>query len=89
MVDACREFVKRFSPPLLAQLPRDLLPPRELDADAISDYAVELVRRELADGANAPPIVSIFALFYTDAAQAIARIGMARLRRDEWAYIRK
>ena len=82
VVEVCHDFVGRFAPSLLAQLPRGCLPPSNLDASAISDYAVELVRRELEAGASSSPILSTFALFFTDASQAVARIAMARKRPD-------
>jgi hypothetical protein len=82
VVEACHEFVARFAPSVLAELPRECLPPLNLDATAIADYAVELVRAELERGSNASPILSTFAIFFTDASQAIARIAMARKRPD-------
>ena len=82
VVEACHDFVGRFAPALLAQLPRACLPPLHLDAATVSDYAVQLVRAELDAGPSASPILSTFALFFTDASQAVARIAMARKRPD-------
>jgi hypothetical protein len=82
VVEACQEFVARFAPSVLAELPRDCLPPINLDAPAIADYSVELVRAELEQGPDASPLLSTFAIFFTDASQAIARIAMARKRPD-------
>lgn len=82
VAEVCQDFIARFAPAMLAQLPRACLPPIHLDSDMISSYAVELVRHELADGAKATPMLSTFALFFTDASQAAARIAMARRRPD-------
>jgi hypothetical protein len=82
VVEACHGFVSLFAPSLLAQLPKGCLPPMNLDAATVSDYAVTLVRKELDAGAGASPVLSAFALFFTDAAQAFARIAMARKRPD-------
>ena len=82
VVEACHDFVGRFAPALLAQLPRGCLPPLNLDVTTVSDYAVQLVRSELEAGGSAPPILSTFALFFTDAAEAAARVAMARRRPD-------
>ena len=85
VVEACQDFVARFSASMLLLLPRSCLPPVNLDAAAIADYAVELVRNELDQGAGASPMLSAFALFFTDASQAVARIAMARKRPDLWS----
>ena len=89
VVEAAHDFVGRFAPSMLAQLPRGCLPPINLDAAAISDYALELVRHELSQGGDAAAVLSAFSLFFTDASQAIARIAMARTRRDGWEYVRR
>ena len=87
VVDACHDFVAWMSPIQLAELPRALLPPQEVDAASISNYAVELVRSDLALGDDASPTLKLFALFFSEASAAIARIAMARARRDGWAYV--
>jgi hypothetical protein len=87
VVDACHDFVAQTAPSRLAELPRGLLPPRALDAASISNYAVELVRRDLAQGDDASTTLKAFALFFGEASAAIARIAMARARRDGWAYV--
>jgi hypothetical protein len=87
VVEACHDFVGRFAPAMLAQLPRGCLPPVTLDAATISAYAVELVRCELEAGADASPVLSTFALFFTDASEAVARIALARRRPDLWSLV--
>jgi len=88
VVDACTDFVSRFTPAELHELPPGCHPPERLDAAGISDYAVELVRAELAPGSGiANPLLRTFALFFGDAAACVARIAMARGRRDGWAYV--
>ncbi|HEX5130303.1 MAG TPA: hypothetical protein VFV90_11185 [Usitatibacter sp.] len=87
VVDACHDFVSQFEPARLAELPRGVLPPVALDAAAISPYAVELVRKDLALGEESPPTLKAFALFFGEASATIARIAMARARRDGWAYV--
>jgi hypothetical protein len=82
VLEACQDFVARFAPSMLAQLPRTCRPPAVLDSATVSSYAFELVRHELAAGDKATPMLSAFALFFTDASQAIARIAMARRRPD-------
>ena len=87
VVETCREYVSQFAPAELADLPAGLLPPQALDAASISSYAVELVRRDLAEGAGSRPILKAFALFFGEASAAIARIALARARRDGWAFV--
>jgi hypothetical protein len=88
VVDACDEFISRFTPAELHELPPGCQPPERLDAAAISTYAVDLVRAELAPGSGvANPLLRTFALFFGDAAACIARIAMARGRQDGWAYV--
>ena len=82
------EFLSRFTPAQLNDLPPTCRPPARLDASAISDYAVELARAELARGSGvANPVLRTLALFFGDAAASIARIAMARGRQDGWAYV--
>ena len=87
VVEACHDYVASFTPAQLAELPAGLLPPRELDAASISAYAVELVRVDLAAGDMSTSTLKAFALFFGEASASIARIAMARARRDGWAYI--
>ena len=87
VVDICHEYVSSFAPAQLAELPGGLLPPHELDAASISTYAVELVRKDLAEGDESQPTLKAFALFFGEASATIARIAMARARRDGWAYV--
>jgi hypothetical protein len=82
VIETCQDFVASFAPSMLAQLPRACLPPLNLDPATLSSYAVELVRHQLDQGENASPVLTTFAHFFTDAAQAIARIAMARRRPD-------
>ena len=86
-MDACHDYVGQFAPARLVELPVELLPPQVLDATSISSYAVELVRRDLAAGEDSKPTLKAFALFFGEASAAIARIAMARARRDGWAYV--
>lgn len=88
VVDACSEFVAQYTPAQLNELPPGCRPPDRLDALAISTYAVELVRAELAPGSGLTnPMLRTFALFFGDAAASVARIAMARGRQDGWAYV--
>ena len=86
VVDLCHEYVSQCTPEQLAELPPGLLPPERLDAATISSYAVELVKRELASG-ELDSTLKRFASFFTDASACLARIAMARTRRDGWAYV--
>jgi hypothetical protein len=87
VVDICQAFMAQYPAAKLEELPGGCRPPDRLDATVISRYAVDLVRMDLDAGEPDDSVLKAFVLFFTDAAQAIARIAMARARRDGWAYV--
>ena len=87
VVEACSEFVMRFTPAQLQSLVSACRPPDHLDGETISAYAVELVRADLKERGSQSQVLRMFARFFGDAAACIARIGMARGRQDGWAYM--
>jgi len=87
VVEACSEFVMRFTPADLQLLASACPPPDRIDAETISAYAVELARADLKPHGTQSQVLMMFARFFSDAASCIARIGMARGRQDGWAYV--
>ena len=83
--EACAAFIASLSAAELAGLPRECLPPAELDAASISEHALALVRYEHASGTLAPPLVRTLTVLFSDASAANARIA-ARWRRPGWDF---
>jgi hypothetical protein len=85
VVDLCHEFVTQCPPADLARLPLGLQPPQRMDVATISSYAVELVKHDLGTRGTHSTLKA-FAVFFGEASAGLARIAMARARRDGWAY---
>jgi hypothetical protein len=87
VVAICREFVALLGAADLAQLPPRLRPPQDLDVNAISAYAVDLVRHDLLLGSATPSMVKMLSGFFGNAAETVARIALARGRPEGWDYV--
>ena len=84
-----RDFLSRWTPEQIEELPEDCRPGRFNDADEVSEYAFKLVQKQCRVDAFTSPRLHTMASFVASAAQRMSQIAafMAHLRSTDKAVL--
>lgn len=74
VVAVVREFVAQFSPTEVAQLPPACRPAKIVDAQDVTDYALDLVRHRCDESDGAKHIVDRLTAFFSSATTRLSEI---------------
>lgn len=80
VVETVREFVARWSPEELAELPQECRPGKIVDAEDLNGVAVAMVHRSCADDRLGDDRLQRLAAFFTHAAMRIVQINSRAAR---------
>lgn len=76
VVEVAREFLAQLTPYEVHALPSACMPPpKVVDADDVTAYAVALVRHDCADSSGAPGLAHKLADFFSHASGRLARLA--------------
>jgi len=75
VVHVARDFLASFTPHEIELLPEECRPGKLVDAQDVASYGFDLTMHRWDDDEGAAAIVQVFARFFADAAERLARLA--------------
>jgi hypothetical protein len=82
VVDVARDFIARFTPDEIAQLPDACKPGKIVDAEDISELALTLMRHHCDDGEGATTPIHRLAAFFSNASVRVSQLLQSNERQS-------